>query len=230
MIIDTTRGEAITKDGETAIDVAAYAAQIAALIGAHIIKIKLSTDHLENKDAKKVYEDQGIDISTQAKRVEHCMQAAFGGRREIMEKLAPNGPVYQAGTLSGNPVAMAAGMASLSLAKEEIYPVLTANADRLERLISEALDREGVAHHVQRASTMLSVRFAEGEGHNFADMRAADTFRYAPFFHALLDAGVYAAPSAFETWFVSTALTDDDFERIERALAPAAKAAAEAKQ
>lgn len=78
------RGEAISKDGETAIDIAAYAAQIAALLGAHIIKIKLSTDHLENKDAKKVYEEQGIDISTQAKRVEHCMQSAFGGRRIVV--------------------------------------------------------------------------------------------------------------------------------------------------
>ena len=78
------RGEAITKDGETAIDIAAYAAQIAALLGAHIIKIKLSTDHLENKDAKKVYEAQGIDVSTQAARVAHCMDAAFGGRRIVV--------------------------------------------------------------------------------------------------------------------------------------------------
>ena len=78
------RGEAISKEGETAIDIAAYAAQIAALLGAHIIKIKLSTDALENKDAKKVYQEQGIDISTQAKRVEHCMQAAFGGRRIVV--------------------------------------------------------------------------------------------------------------------------------------------------
>ncbi|WP_134724391.1 class I fructose-bisphosphate aldolase [Paracoccus luteus] len=78
------RGEAITKDGETAIDIAAYAAQIAALLGAHVIKIKLSTDVLENKDAKKVYQDQGIDISTQAARVRHCMDAAFGGRRIVV--------------------------------------------------------------------------------------------------------------------------------------------------
>ena len=154
--------------------------------------------------------------------------AAFGGKREIMEKLAPNGPVYQAGTLSGNPVAMAAGMASLKLASEDIYPTLHRNADLLESLISEALTREGVAHHIQRAATMLSVRFAEGEGRNFADMKAADTFRYAPFFHALLDAGVYAPPSPFETWFVSSALTDEDFGKIEAALAPAAKAAAQA--
>lgn len=154
--------------------------------------------------------------------------AAFGGRREVMEKLAPNGPVYQAGTLSGNPVAMAAGMASLRLASEDIYPVLHRNADRLEDLVSSALTREGVAHHIQRASTMLSVRFAEGEGHNFDDMKAAETFRYAPFFHALLDHGVHASPSPFETWFVSTALTDDDFATIEAALVPAAKAAAAA--
>ena len=154
--------------------------------------------------------------------------AAFGGRKEIMERLAPNGPVYQAGTLSGNPVAMAAGMASLRLASEDIYPVLQRNADTLANMVSAALEREGVAHHVQRASTMLSFRFAEGEGHNFADMKAADTFRYAPFFHALLDNGVFAPPSPFETWFVSTALTDEDFGRIEEALVPAAKAAAQA--
>ena len=154
--------------------------------------------------------------------------AAFGGRKEIMERLAPNGPVYQAGTLSGNPVAMAAGMASLRLASEDIYPVLQRNADTLAKMVSDALDREGVAHNVQRASTMLSFRFAEGEGRNFADMKAADTFRYAPFFHALLDNGVFAPPSPFETWFVSTALTDEDFGRIEEALVPAAKAAAQA--
>ncbi len=78
------RGEAITKDGETAIDIAAYAAHIAALLGAHIIKIKLSTDFLENKEAKKVYESTKIDIATQAQRVRHCMDASFGGRRIVV--------------------------------------------------------------------------------------------------------------------------------------------------
>ncbi len=78
------RGEAITKDGETGIDVAAYAAQIAALLGAHVIKIKLSTDHLMLPEAKKVYEDQQIDIATQAARVKHCMQASFNGRRIVV--------------------------------------------------------------------------------------------------------------------------------------------------
>ena len=78
------RGEALTKDGETAIDIAAYAAQIAALLGAHVIKIKLSTDHLELPEAKKVYEAQGIDVASQAARVAHCMQAAFNGRRIVV--------------------------------------------------------------------------------------------------------------------------------------------------
>ncbi len=78
------RGEAVSKDGETAIDVAAYAAQIAALIGAHIIKIKLSTAHLMLPEAKKVYEAQGIDVSTQAARVRHCMDASFAGRRIVV--------------------------------------------------------------------------------------------------------------------------------------------------
>ena len=169
------------------------------------------------------------DLTTFGKVVSGGLPAAaFGGRADIMEHLAPSGPVYQAGTLSGNPVAMAAGQASLRLASEDIYPTLHAHADRLSSLISEALTREGVAHHIQRAATMFSVRFAEGEGHNFADMKAADTFRFPPFFHTLLDNGVYAPPSVFETWFVSTALTDDDFSRIEEALVPAARAAAAA--
>ncbi|MDO5669207.1 MAG: glutamate-1-semialdehyde 2,1-aminomutase [Corynebacterium sp.] len=169
------------------------------------------------------------DLTTFGKVVSGGLPAAaFGGRADIMEHLAPSGPVYQAGTLSGNPVAMAAGQASLRLASEDIYPVLHANADRLADLISQALSREGVAHHIQRAATMLSIRFAEGEGHNFTDMKAADTFRYPPFFHALLDNGVYAPPSVFETWFVSTALSDEDFSRIEEALVPAAQAAAAA--
>ena len=84
MIWSYPRGEDLSKAGETAIDVGAYAAQIAALLGAHVIKIKLSTDHLEQGEAKKVYEKQGIDVSTQAARVRHCMQAAFAGRRIVV--------------------------------------------------------------------------------------------------------------------------------------------------
>ena len=155
--------------------------------------------------------------------------AAFGGRAEVMDYLAPEGPVYQAGTLSGNPVAMASGLKSLELADESLYERLQANADRLTGMISDALSAEGVAHHIQRASSMFSIRFAEGEGRNFADMQAAETFRFTPFFHALLDNGIYVAPSPFETWFVSDALNDADFELIEAALKPAAQAAAAAR-
>lgn len=169
------------------------------------------------------------DLTTFGKVVSGGLPAAaFGGRADVMDYLAPQGPVYQAGTLSGNPVAMASGLASLRLADESLYERLGQRADQLGDMISAALTAEGVAHHIQRASTMLSIRFAEGEGRNFADMQAADTFRFEPFFGALIDAGIYVPPSAFETWFVSDALTDNDFELIEKALKPAAAAAAAA--
>ena len=203
--------------------------EIAHLNGALLIIDEVMTGFRTSYSGWYGVDDVAGDLTTFGKVISGGLPAAaFGGRRDIMEHLAPNGPVYQAGTLSGNPVAMASGLASLKLADETIYPVLQRNADTLAQLVDDALTREGVAHHIQRAATMLSVRFAEGEGHDFADMQAADTFRYAPFFHALLDNGVFAPPSAFETWFVSTALTDEDFGRIEDALAVAAKAAAQA--
>lgn len=156
--------------------------------------------------------------------------AAFGGRAEVMERLAPLGPVYQAGTLSGNPVAMAAGLATLRAADDEVYAALDANADRLAGLLTGALTDAGVAHRVQRGGNMLSVFFTDDEVGDFAAARAAETWRFPPFFHALLGAGVYPPPSAFEAWFVSAALDDDAFERIAAALPGAARAAAEATQ
>ena len=155
--------------------------------------------------------------------------AAFGGRTEVMERLAPLGPVYQAGTLSGNPVAVAAGLATLRHADGAVYAALDANAERLAGLLGEALSAAGVAHRVARAGNFLSVFFTEEPVSDFAAARASETFRFAPFFHALLDAGVYAPPSAFETWFVSSALDDDAFETIAAALPGAARAAAEAR-
>jgi glutamate-1-semialdehyde 2,1-aminomutase len=156
--------------------------------------------------------------------------AAFGGRAEVMQRLAPLGPVYQAGTLSGNPVAMAAGLATLRAADDAAYTRLDANADRLAGLLSSALTDAGVAHQVQRAGNMLSVFFSSEPVTDFASARATETWRFPPFFHGLLDAGVYPPPSAFETWFVSTALDDDAFDRIAAALPDAARAAAEAKK
>ncbi|MGV0793879.1 glutamate-1-semialdehyde 2,1-aminomutase [Mycolicibacterium sp. XJ1819] len=154
--------------------------------------------------------------------------AAFGGRAEVMERLAPLGPVYQAGTLSGNPVAMAAGLATLRAADDAVYRALDVNADRLAALLGDALTEAGVVHQVSRAGNMLSVFFTGRPVTDFASARATETWRFPAFFHALLDAGVYAPPSAFETWFVSTALDDDAFERIAAALPGAARAAAEA--
>jgi glutamate-1-semialdehyde 2,1-aminomutase len=156
--------------------------------------------------------------------------AAFGGRVEVMERLAPLGPVYQAGTLSGNPVAMAAGLATLRTADDAVYAALDANADRLAALFTDALTNAGVPHQVQRAGNMLSVFFADGPVTDFAAARASATWRFPAFFHALLDAGVYPPPSAFEAWFVSAALDDEAFDRIAAALPAAAKAAAEAEK
>ncbi|WP_457149436.1 glutamate-1-semialdehyde 2,1-aminomutase [Mycobacterium sp. URHB0021] len=154
--------------------------------------------------------------------------AAFGGRAEVMERLAPLGPVYQAGTLSGNPVAMAAGLATLRAADDATYAALDANADRLAGLLAAALTDAGVAHQVARAGNMLSVFFSEEPVTDFAAARATQTWRFPPFFHGLLDAGIYPPPSAFETWFVSAVLDDDAFDRIAAALPLAARAAAEA--
>ena len=154
--------------------------------------------------------------------------AAFGGRADVMERLAPLGPVYQAGTLSGNPVAVAAGLATLRHADDAVYVALDANADRLAHLLADALAPTGLPHQVARAGSFLSVFFAEDPVTDFASARASQTWRFPPFFHALLDAGVYAPPSAFETWFVSAALDDAAFEHIAAALPAAARAAAEA--
>jgi glutamate-1-semialdehyde 2,1-aminomutase len=155
--------------------------------------------------------------------------AAFGGRAEVMDRLAPIGPVYQAGTLSGNPVAMAAGLATLRAADDAAYATVDANADRLAGLLTDALTEASVAHRISRAGNMFSVFFSETPVTDFASAKATDTWRFPPFFHALLDAGVYPPCSAYETWFASTALDDDAFDRIAAALPAAARAAAEAK-
>ena len=153
--------------------------------------------------------------------------AAFGGRADVMALLAPAGPVYQAGTLSGNPVAVAAGLASLREAKPGTYMRLNANATRLGALLGTALSEAGVPHRVQFAGNLLSVFFTETPVRNFAEVRATATGRFPAFFHALLDGGVYAPPSAFEAWFVNAAMTDETFEIIAAALPAAAAAAAE---
>ena len=132
--------------------------------------------------------------------------AAFGGRREVMEHLAPVGAVYQAGTLSGNPVAVAAGLAALDLIQRaDPYPHLEATADALIEGLGAALGDAGVAHTINRAGSLFSVFFGEGPVTDRRSAGAADHAAYARFFHAMLERGVYLPPSGYEAWFLSTA-------------------------
>ncbi len=154
--------------------------------------------------------------------------AALGGRADVMEQLAPLGPVYQAGTLSGNPVAVAAGIATLRAADAAVYSRLNAVADQLSHATSEALAAAGVEHVIQRAGNLFSVAFSATPPTDYASVRAQAAFRYAPFFHAMLDAGVSLPPSVFEAWFVTAAHDDAAVSRILEALPAAARAAAAA--
>ncbi|MCU1527118.1 MAG: glutamate-semialdehyde--aminomutase, partial [Frondihabitans sp.] len=154
--------------------------------------------------------------------------AALGGREDVMDQLAPLGPVYQAGTLSGNPVAVAAGIATLRNADAAVYARLDVVADQLSSAVSTALSAEGVAHSVQRAGNLFSFAFTATPPRNYADVKAQDAFRYPAFFHAMLDAGVSLPPSVFEAWFVSAAHDGAAVARILEALPAAARAAASA--
>jgi glutamate-1-semialdehyde 2,1-aminomutase len=154
--------------------------------------------------------------------------AAFGGRADVMAHLAPAGPVYQAGTLSGNPVAPAAGLAQLRLLDDAECRKVDSVAAEVSELVSAALAKEGVAHSLQTAGNMFSVFFAEERVTNYEEARKQEAFRFTAFFHAMLAQGVYLPPSAFESWFVSSAHDTVAVERIAAALPAAARAAAEA--
>ncbi|WP_374209704.1 glutamate-1-semialdehyde 2,1-aminomutase [Glycomyces sp. TRM65418] len=152
--------------------------------------------------------------------------AAFGGRADLMSRISPAGPVYQAGTLSGNPLAVAAGLATLRACDDAVYARLDATAAELQRMAAEALTEAGVPHHVSAPSNLFSVFFTEGPVRNFAEARAQDTEAYGAFFHAMLDHGVYLPPSAFECWFTSAAIDEEALSHIEQAMRHAAEAAA----
>jgi glutamate-1-semialdehyde 2,1-aminomutase len=154
--------------------------------------------------------------------------AALGGRSGILNLLAPAGPVYQAGTLSGNPVAVAAGIATLGLATPAVYAHVDAAADRLAAEVSAALAAEGVAHVISRAGNLFSLAFRPDPIRDYDDARAQEAWRYPPFFHAMLEAGVSLPPSVFEAWFLSAAHDDATLDRVIAALPGAARAAAAA--
>ena len=147
--------------------------------------------------------------------------AAYGGRAELMDRLAPDGPIYQAGTLSGNPLAMRAGIATLELLDDAAYARLEASSAALERALVEGARAAGVALRVNRVGSMLTPFFTAAEVTDFASAKRAETARYARFFHAMLTQGVHLPPSQFEAWFVSLAHGTDEIERT----AAAARAA-----
>jgi glutamate-1-semialdehyde 2,1-aminomutase len=156
--------------------------------------------------------------------------AAFGGRADLMAQLAPTGPVYQAGTLSGNPVAVAAGLTTLRHCTDEVYAHCDEVAAVLRGATSAALFAAGVPHRMQQAGSMFSVFFVadERQVRNYDDARTQDAARYTAFFHAMLARGVYLPPSAFEAWFVNAELAGEALDRVLEALPAAARAAAEA--
>ena len=155
--------------------------------------------------------------------------AAFGGRADVMAQLAPLGPVYQAGTLSGNPIATAAGLATLQQCTPDVYAAVDDTAQLIGDLASAALAAEGVAHRLQRAGSLFSIFFSADPVTDYDAAQSQASFRYAAFFHAMLEQGVYLPPSAYEAWFVSAAHDAAAVERVASALPAAARAAAGAR-
>jgi glutamate-1-semialdehyde 2,1-aminomutase len=144
---------------------------------------------------------------------------AYGGSRNLMEKMAPVGPVYQAGTLSGNPLAMSAGIAMLQeIARRPPYAELERKAALLERSLEEQIAARGLADRVclARVASLLTLFFAPGPLTDFASIKRCDTRRYAAFFHAMRESGVFLPPAQFEAWFVSTAHSEADLRKTAR--------------
>ena len=150
---------------------------------------------------------------------------AYGGRADIMDRIAPAGPVYQAGTLSGNPLAVAAGLASLRrLQEEKPFSRLESLGARLERGVIAAAAKAGVQIRVNRAGSMFTVFFTDRDVFDFDSAKTCDTQRFNRFFHAMLDQGIYMPPSQFEAAFISTAHTETDIDRTIDAAGKALKA------
>ena len=145
--------------------------------------------------------------------------AAYGGRRDIMRVVSPVGAVYQAGTLSGNPLAVAAGLQTLRiLIEEEPYPALEASAVRIARGLEESAARHGVPVTVNMVGSMLTPFFTDRDVRNFASAVTSDTARFGAFFHAMLRRGIYLPPSQYEAWFISRAHGEPEIDATLRAI------------
>jgi glutamate-1-semialdehyde 2,1-aminomutase len=204
-------------------------ARIAHAHGALLIVDEVMTGFRVSREGWHGLDPADADLYTYGKVMGGGMPAAaFGGRAEIMGRLAPAGPVYQAGTLSGNPLACAAGLATLRNCTPEVYGLLDATALTIGKMVTEALTAAGVPHRLSTAGSMFSVFFTDAEVIDFSSAKATNAAAFKAFFHAMLDQGVYLPPSAFEAWFVSAALDAEAIEVIAGALPSAASAAAEA--
>ena len=138
---------------------------------------------------------------------------AYGGKREIMSQIAPEGPVYQAGTLSGNPLGMVAGAETITILREENpYADLEIKMQRLAEGVSDILKEKGIPHTINRIGSMMTVFFTDKKVRNFEDAKTSDTELFGRFFRNLLNEGVLIPPSQFEAWFVSTSHTDEEIE------------------
>lgn len=176
------------------------------------------------QDAGEFYEP---DIFTFGKVIGGGMPlAALGGKAEIMDQLAPLGPVYQAGTLSGNPLSVAAGIATLHAADNSVYVRVNSVAARLAASLEDALANAGVVASVPRAGSLFGLAFAAEAPQNYREALAQESWRYPAFFHVMLDAGFNLPPSVFEAFFAMAAHSDEDVDAIEAAFPAAARAAA----
>jgi len=145
---------------------------------------------------------------------------AFGGKKEIMEYIAPLGNVYQAGTLSGNPIAMIAGFTMLKELKNNpsIYSELEEKGARLEKTLNDILAGKNIPHRINRMGSMISIFFCDNEVTDFESASKTDTNIFNKFFHHMLEHGIYLPPSAFESWFFSNMLSQEDLEKTFQAI------------
>jgi glutamate-1-semialdehyde 2,1-aminomutase len=184
--------------------------------GALLIFDEVITGFRLGPDGAQGYYGVKPDLTTFGKIIGGGMPVgAYGGRREIMERVAPLGPVYQAGTLSGNPVAMAAGLAQLRALRTtpDFYDKLNRSGDGFFPALSEALTHNGIAHCLRHVGSLGCIFFTEGKVDNYADAQRCDTARFAAWFRHMLDREVYLAPSQFEAIFLSAAHSPEDLER-----------------
>jgi glutamate-1-semialdehyde 2,1-aminomutase len=210
-------------------DFNARLAELAHRHGALLVVDEVMTGFRVSRGGWSALEPADADLYTFGKVMGGGLPAAaFGGRVEIMSALAPAGPVYQAGTLSGNPLACAAGLTTLRLCTDDVYRRLDATATTIGRLTGDALAAAGVPHRLATAGNMFSIFFTDADVRDYADAQTQDVGAFRAFFHAMLAAGVYLPPSAYESWFVSAAIDDAALEVFAAALPAAAAAAAAA--